>query len=108
MKRWPVWPSAGFYCWRGAAIFWHGLKSAGEHSYLPNYALYPLLLAVLLKAVLAAMKFKTGRQISSTSLEADAWHDITDLLSTESHWRPWASHSSIRSVSGMPIKSAVF
>ena len=66
----------------GAAIFWHGLTSAHKHSYLPNYALYPLLLAVLLKSILAAMKFRTGRLISSTSLEADAWHDITDLLST--------------------------
>jgi len=66
----------------GAAIFWHGLTSAGEHSYLPTYALYPLLVAIVLKIFLAAMKFKTGRQIASTSLEADAWHDVTDLLST--------------------------
>jgi cation diffusion facilitator family transporter len=66
----------------GAAIFWHGITSAAEHSYLPTYAVYPLLAAVILKMILAAMKFRIGRQISSTSLEADAWHDITDLLST--------------------------
>jgi cation diffusion facilitator family transporter len=66
----------------GAAIFWHGLTSASRHSYLPTYALYPLLLAVLLKSILAAMKFRTGRRISSMSLEVDAWHDMTDLLST--------------------------
>jgi cation diffusion facilitator family transporter len=66
----------------GAAIFWHGITGAGQHSYLPTYALYPLLLAVVLKIFLAALKFRTGRLISSTSLEADAWHDITDLLST--------------------------
>ena len=66
----------------GAAIFWHGLTSASEHSYLPNYAVYPLVFAVVLKAFLAAAKFRTGRRIFSTSLEADAWHDVTDLLST--------------------------
>jgi cation diffusion facilitator family transporter len=66
----------------GAAIFWHGLTSAGKHSYLPTYALYPLLFAVLLKSILALMKFRTGRRIASTSLEVDAWHDVTDLLST--------------------------
>ncbi len=66
----------------GAAIFWHGLTSASRHSFLPTYALYPLLLAVALKAALAATKFTTGRRISSPSLEADAWHDLTDLLST--------------------------
>jgi cation diffusion facilitator family transporter len=66
----------------GAAIFWHGITGAEKHSYLPTYALYPLLLAVILKIFLAALKFRTGRLISSISLEADAWHDITDLLST--------------------------
>jgi cation diffusion facilitator family transporter len=66
----------------GAAIFWHGVTTASEHSYLPNYAVYPLVAAVILKIILAALKFKTGRRISSTSLETDAWHDVTDLLST--------------------------
>ena len=66
----------------GAAIFWHGITGADQHSYLPVYALYPLLLAVVAKVFLATLKFRTGRKISSTSLEADAWHDITDLLST--------------------------
>jgi cation diffusion facilitator family transporter len=66
----------------GAAIFWHGVTSAGERSYLPRYALFPLLLAVVLKSVLAVLKFRAGRRISSPSLESDAWHDVTDLLST--------------------------
>ena len=66
----------------GAAIFWHGLTSRTMHSYLPAYALYPLLLAVLLKSCLAVLKLRTGRRILSASLEADAWHDVTDLLST--------------------------
>lgn len=66
----------------GAAIFWHGITGVGKHSHLPSYALYPLLLSVITKVFLATLKFRTGRRISSTTLEADAWHDITDLLST--------------------------
>lgn len=66
----------------GAAIFWHGLTIAHRRSFLPDYALYPLFLAIILKSILAATKFTTGRRISSDSLLADAWHDLTDLLST--------------------------
>lgn len=66
----------------GGAIFWHGLTQASEHSQLPTYALYPLLFAVFLKTALASVKYRIGRRISSTSLETDAWHDLTDLLST--------------------------
>jgi len=66
----------------GAAIFWHGFSTFSEPNTFPPYALYPLLISILLKVVLAAAKFRVGRRISSTSLEADAWHDITDLLST--------------------------
>jgi cation diffusion facilitator family transporter len=66
----------------GAAIFWHGFTSFSEPSPLPAYALYPLLASVVIKILLAASKFRVGRQISSTSLQADAWHDMTDLLST--------------------------
>jgi cation diffusion facilitator family transporter len=66
----------------GAAIFWHGFTSFAEPSRLPAYALYPLLISVVVKTVLAAAKFRVGRLISSTSLQADAWHDMTDLLST--------------------------
>jgi cation diffusion facilitator family transporter len=66
----------------GAALFWHGFSSTAAASPLPGYALYPLIAAVVLKVILAGMKFRVGKRIASTSLEADAWHDITDLLST--------------------------
>ncbi len=65
-----------------AAIFWHSFTDLAERGEVRSYALYPLLLAVILKVALAGVKFRTGRRIASTSLEADAWHDITDLLST--------------------------
>jgi cation diffusion facilitator family transporter len=66
----------------GLLIFWHGLRHVHERSALPAYVLYPLASAVVLKVALAVLKFRTGRRIASTALEADAWHDITDLLST--------------------------
>jgi cation diffusion facilitator family transporter len=66
----------------GAGIFWHSLMTLGEPSRLETYALYPLIAAVFLKSALAAFKFRTGKRIASMSLEADAWHDVTDLLST--------------------------
>ncbi|MGI8958910.1 MAG: cation diffusion facilitator family transporter [Bryobacteraceae bacterium] len=65
-----------------AFIFWHGFVSLGERSQLQPYALYPLFAAVIVKIALAATKFRTGRKIASASLEADGWHDVTDLLST--------------------------
>jgi cation diffusion facilitator family transporter len=66
----------------GAAIFWHGITSVHERSYLPVWTLYPLFAAVLLKCTLATTKFRIGRKISSSSLIADGWHDVTDLIST--------------------------
>lgn len=65
-----------------AAIFWHSVTSLSERQRVQSFALYPLGLAVLIKCTLAAVKFRTGRRIASTSLLADAWHDLTDLLST--------------------------
>ncbi len=66
----------------GAAIFWNGLVHLGDRSALKAYALYPLAAAVFLKVGLSVMKFRVGKRIKSMALEADAWHDITDLLST--------------------------
>jgi cation diffusion facilitator family transporter len=66
----------------GAAIFWHGFTTFSQSSPLPSYALYPLLASVVIKVVLAAAKLRVGRRISSTALQADAWHDMTDLFST--------------------------
>ncbi len=66
----------------GAAIFWHAFTSFGDQTSIPSYALYPLLASVVVKIALSGAKFRVGRRISSTALEADAWHDMTDLLST--------------------------
>ncbi len=66
----------------GAAIAWHGFTALGEPSAIKVYALYPLIGAVFVKFALAGTKFRVARRIRSTGLEADGWHDITDLVST--------------------------
>lgn len=67
----------------GSGIFWHSLKHLDlRDERLESYALYPLIAAVVIKTALAVVKFRASKQIGSTALEADAWHDITDLLST--------------------------
>lgn len=66
----------------GSAIFWHGFTGLGERTELRGYALYPLIGAVFVKVALASTKFRVGKRIASTSLEADGWHDLTDLVST--------------------------
>ena len=66
----------------GAAILWHGITSLSQPTAVAFYALYPLFAAVVLKTILATLKLRVGRRLQSTSLQADAWHDLTDLLST--------------------------
>lgn len=66
----------------GGAICWHSFVSMSAPGQVAAFALYPLFAAVVVKVVLATLKFRFGRLISSTALTADAWHDITDLLST--------------------------
>lgn len=66
----------------GAAILWHGITSLSQPTVVAFYALYPLFAAVVLKTILATVKLRVGRRLQSMSLQTDAWHDITDLLST--------------------------
>jgi cation diffusion facilitator family transporter len=66
----------------GASIFWHSVTSLGAESSIHPFALYPLGGALLVKVGLALLKFRAARMIQSTSLEADGWHDLTDILST--------------------------
>ncbi len=66
----------------GTGILWHGLSSLKPRSDLRGYAVYPLFFAAVLKIFLAVLKFRTGNRIGSSSLQTDAWHDVTDLFST--------------------------
>jgi cation diffusion facilitator family transporter len=66
----------------GAGILWHGIMTPEAPKALPIYTLYPLVAAVIVKVALATAKFRIGAKLASTALRADAWHDLTDLLST--------------------------
>ncbi len=66
----------------GAGILWHALTTSSGTTPFAPYVLYPLFASILLKVGLATFKFRVGRRIASLSLQADAWHDLTDLLST--------------------------
>jgi len=66
----------------GFIIFWRSAVTMdGEHE-IHSFALYPIFLSILVKIALGGLKFRVSRRIGSTSLHADAWHDITDLIST--------------------------
>jgi cation diffusion facilitator family transporter len=66
----------------GVGIFWRSFETLDRSQSPLAFALYPLGVAAVVKMVLAVMKKRIGRRIGSSALEADAWHDITDLLST--------------------------
>jgi cation diffusion facilitator family transporter len=66
----------------GAGILLHGITSLSARSVLPFYALFPLLASIVLKVALGTCKLRIGKRLASTSLQADAWHDFSDLLST--------------------------
>ncbi len=67
---------AGFLiCWRSAVT----MDSAHQ---VHGFALYPIFLSIVVKIGLGGWKFRVSRRIGSASLNADAWHDITDLIST--------------------------
>ena len=66
----------------GCGIAFRALEKVSEvHSPPVRAAAYPLVAAILVKAVLASVKFRTGRGIGSAALVADAWNDTVDILS---------------------------
>jgi cation diffusion facilitator family transporter len=66
----------------GAGITWKSLQNVSEtHSPPALFAIWPLIASVILKATLAAYKFRVGRRILSSALVADAWNDSVDILS---------------------------
>jgi cation diffusion facilitator family transporter len=42
---------------------------------------WPLLLSIAVKAFFASAKFRVGKRTGSSSMKADAWHDLLDLSS---------------------------
>jgi cation diffusion facilitator family transporter len=66
----------------GLGIGWHSVLTMSQPEQVRTFAIYPLLAGILVKSTLAVLKWRSARSISSSSLAADAWHDLTDLLST--------------------------
>lgn len=64
------------------AILWKGFSAPHSEQPPQGFALYPLLAAIVVKVGLSAAKFRVGTNIESSGLQADAWHDLTDLFST--------------------------
>jgi cation diffusion facilitator family transporter len=72
----------GILVFTGIAICWRSFLTMSRPEQVRFFAIYPLLATIVIKVLLAALKWRSARRISSTSLAADAWHDITDLFST--------------------------
>ncbi len=63
----------------GAGICIHSLEPSRQTPAL--FAIWPLGLSIVTKAVMAAVKMRTGRAARSAALTADAWNDSVDILS---------------------------
>ena len=66
----------------GAGICMHALDHISERHVPPAfYAIWPLIVSIVLKAGLSTLKFRYGRRTGSGALIADAWNDTVDILS---------------------------
>jgi cation diffusion facilitator family transporter len=65
----------------GAVVSWNSLQGVGERHAAPDVmAVGALVCAIALRAVMATIKFRVGRQHVSAALVADAWNDTVDIL----------------------------
>ncbi len=65
----------------GAGICWNSLQAVGDVHPPPAFsAVAALCLAIVVRGVMSGIKFRVGRRIRSTSLVADAWNDLVDIL----------------------------
>jgi cation diffusion facilitator family transporter len=66
----------------GALIAYGSIRGIGqEREPVATFVIWPLLLSLIAKTVLATVKFRYGRRLASASLTADAWNDAMDTLS---------------------------
>ena len=66
----------------GIGISYRSLAGIGSVRENPApFALLPLAISMVAKAILSVAKFRYGRQLGSSALLADAWNDLVDLLS---------------------------
>lgn len=65
----------------GTGICFQALNQRNLVHPLAAYAIWPLILSIGIKAFFASAKFRAARRTGSSSLSADAWHDLLDLSS---------------------------
>jgi len=65
----------------GAGISWRAIAERNDQHTPEAYALWPLIGAVVLKAVLWTTKMRIGKKSGSVALSADAWNDAVDMCS---------------------------
>jgi cation diffusion facilitator family transporter len=66
----------------GAGVSYRSLAQIdATHAAPAVEALWVLVVAVVVRAVMSTMKFRAARAIGSASLAADAWNDAVDILS---------------------------
>lgn len=65
----------------GTAISIGSLAGRYEAHAPAIFAIWPLLLSIVVKAALAGMKFRAGKRTGSSGLAADAGHDLVDMFS---------------------------
>ena len=66
----------------GAGICFQSLRAIGAvHAPPGGGAIAALIVAIVVRAIMSAVKFRVGRRIQSGSLVADAWNDAVDILS---------------------------
>ena len=66
----------------GVAIAVHAISGAGDVQGVPKaYAIWPLILSIVVKVWLMRVKLVEGRKLRSESLKADAYNDAIDMLS---------------------------
>ena len=65
----------------GAGISWRAIAERYDQHTPEAYALWPLIGAVILKAVLWTTKMRIGKKSGSIALSADAWNDAVDMCS---------------------------
>ena len=65
----------------GIGVCWNALRAVGDYHPPPSsLALIVLVIAVAVRGIMSALKFRIGRRIGSGSLVADAWNDAVDIL----------------------------
>ena len=65
----------------GVGISWNSLQAVGASHPPPTaIALVALTVAIVVRAVMAVLKFRAGRRLRSAALVADGWNDAVDIL----------------------------